>query len=296
VHPGLLAALVGVGAQLFVLAVLVAVVAVLFELHTVRGGVTNTLIGCYVVTAAVAGLVSGALYRRYNGTRWIRTAVLAGSLLPGAAAAVALPVSMVAWAKGSLTAIPFGAMVAVVALWLLLAMPLSFAGTIAGRNFFGTSAAVRVAPLPRAVPVVPWYVHRHTLAVAGGLLPFVAAFLETYFVFAGLWHYKLYYVYGFAGMALLCVVVVAACSAVVVVFAQLSNEDHYWPWTAFLAGSSVGLYILAYSVHYFLFRCGAGRWAVGCGVCADVGGHAERPCRACCRRCCSSATRPCCRV
>jgi len=185
---------------------------------------------------------------------WIRTMLMTIGLFPVLAGTIGLTITLVAWSYGALAAVPFTTMLWLAVIMLFVAVPLAFLGTIAGRHVCGGAARTRPQAPPRPVPPGPWYAQRWLLVAVGGLLPFGAAFVETYFVFAALWHYKLYYVYGFACLALLCVIAVAGCAAMVAVYIQLSAEDHSWPWTAFGCGAATGFYIFGYAVYYFVWR------------------------------------------
>jgi len=97
-------------------------------------------------------------------------------------------------------------MVAVISIWIFIAVPLNFVGTIFGKNWIGKSASTssnapwRENQLPRQIPDKKWYLQRWVHVVLGGILPFGSIFIEMYFVFTSL--YKYYYVYGFYAFGL----------------------------------------------------------------------------------------------
>jgi len=55
-------------------------------------------------------------------------------------------------------------------------------------------------------------------------------------------------------LVLLMLVIVVACVSVVVTYIQLNAEDWRWQWHSFLAGASVSLYVLLYSIVYFFMK------------------------------------------
>ncbi|RKO96230.1 hypothetical protein CAUPRSCDRAFT_8384, partial [Caulochytrium protostelioides] len=180
-------------------------------------------------------------------------------LWPSMVGAVCLSINAVAILQTSSRAIPFGTMVVLVVIWLMLVLPLTLIGSIVGRNGAGhASFPCRVHPIPRPVPRPP---ERGTLTrmpfvtIAAGLLPFGSIFIEMYFIFTSFWAYKIYYVYGFMLFVLGILCIVTACVAVVAVYVLLNAEEHRWHWRAFIAaGGGTALYVYAYSIFYYTAR------------------------------------------
>jgi transmembrane 9 superfamily protein 3 len=113
----------------------------------------------------------------------------------------ALILNTIAVAYGSLAAVPFLYIVAVVLIWALVSLPLSVLGTILGRRAAAAAGGAganpcRVKRIPSPIPLRPWYLRPPALALAGGLLPFGSVFIEAYFVFTSLWNYKVRVVSG----------------------------------------------------------------------------------------------------
>jgi transmembrane 9 superfamily protein 3 len=63
----LLSALVGTGAQLSLLILLIIVVAIIGMLYIGRGAIVTTFIVCYALTSFISGYVGGAFYSRNDG-------------------------------------------------------------------------------------------------------------------------------------------------------------------------------------------------------------------------------------
>lgn len=88
-------------------------------------------------------------------------------------------------------------------LWLLglllgVGLPLHVLGTLLGRAFFGNPHnPCRTSAIPSAIPASPFYSRHGVLCVVSGILPFGCVFIEVFFVFASIWSYKYYYMYGF---------------------------------------------------------------------------------------------------
>jgi transmembrane 9 superfamily member 3 len=140
-------------------------------------------------------------------------------------------------------------------LWAFISLPLNIVGTIVGRRFAtAPKQPLHVNPMPRPIPLKPWFANPMALAAASGLLPFGAIFIETYFILTSFWNYKFYYVYGLLFAVFVILSIVVACTTIVSTYLLLNSEDHRWQWHAFYSGFSPSLYVFAYSVYYFLFR------------------------------------------
>lgn len=252
---GLLCALVGTGAQLWVLAAVVAAAAAAGDLFADRGATTTVAVVAYALTAAVGGYVSGGMYARGGGKAWTRTALTTALLYPGTVLAIGAALNTVALAHRSLAAVPWGGVAGVLGLWLLLAVPLSLVGTVVGRNWAGApDAPCRVKRIPSPVPPAPWWRRPAAVVAASGLLPFGSIFIETYFVFASFWNYKVYYVYGFAVLVLAILAAVTACVSVVSTYVLLASENHRWHWPSYLGAASTAVYVFGYAVHYYVAK------------------------------------------
>ena len=159
-YVGLLAACVGNGVQLFVLCFCLLSVSLLgtFGPHK-RGAVVTALIILYALTSGVSGFVSAQLYKKLNGQTWVWNIVGSAVLFPSVVSACFIFLNSTAWAHGSTAALPFGTIVIIILLYLLVALPLSIIGGIAGRNTTGAlEPPCRTNFNAKELPEVPWCV------------------------------------------------------------------------------------------------------------------------------------------
>ncbi|MBA0698633.1 hypothetical protein Goari_000335, partial [Gossypium aridum] len=220
----LLSAVVGTGAQLALLVLLVILLAIVGTLYVGRGAIVTTFILCYAFTSFISGYVSGGMYSR-NG---------------------------VAIFYGSLAAIPFGTMVVVFVIWAFISFPLALLGTVVGRNWSGApNNPCRVKTIPRPIPEKKWYLTPSVVSLMGGLLPFGSIFIEMYFIFTSFWNYKVYYVYGFMLLVFLILIIVTVCVTIVGTYFLLNAENYHWQWTSFFSAASTAVYVYLYSVYYY---------------------------------------------
>ncbi|URE48549.1 transmembrane 9 superfamily member [Musa troglodytarum] len=212
----LISALVGTGAQLAMLVLLVILLAIIGTLYIGRGAIVTTFIVCYALTSFISGYVSGGLYSRNGGKSWIKAMILTASLFPFLCFGIGFMLNTIAIFYGSLAAIPFGTMVVVFILWAFISFPLTLLGTVVGRNWSGApNNPCRVKTIPRPIPEKKWYLTPSVVSLMGGLLPFGSIFIEMYFVFTSFWNYK---------------------------------------WTSFLSAASTAVYVYLYSVYYYYVK------------------------------------------
>eukprot|EP00158_Paraphelidium_tribonemae_P004793 Partr_v1_DN26971_c0_g1_i4_m7332 putative transmembrane 9 superfamily member len=255
-HLSILTGLVGTGYQLCFIAFFVILYIVGTDIYVERSSILTVSIVVYALSSIVSGYFSGAMYAEYGGKRWIRAMFVTAGLWPGVVSAIGLVVNTVAISYSSTKAIPFGTMVAVLAIWAFVVVPLTLLGTLTGRNWAGKADfPTRVNPIPRPIPEKNWHTEPISIVLMSGLLPFGSIFIEIYFVFTSFWAYnKVYYVYGFMFLVLIILMIVTACSTIVACYFLLNSEDHRWKWISFMSGGSVAIYVGLYSIHYFFAR------------------------------------------
>ncbi|PRW59993.1 transmembrane 9 superfamily member 1 [Chlorella sorokiniana] len=250
-----LAALVGTGVQLALLVLSVILITIAGALFVERGTIVTVFIICYALTSFVGGYVSGSYYARNEGKAWIQTMLLTACTFPVSCFAIAFVLNTIAIFYQSLAAVPFGSIVIVLLIWMFISFPLCLFGTVVGRNWAGApDHPCRVKRIPSPIPDKAWYLTPQAIAVVGGLLPFGSIFIEMYFIFTSFWNYKVYYVYGFFLLVFLILLIVTVCVTIVGTYFLLNAENYHWHWTAFSAGASTSVYVMLYSVHYFVVK------------------------------------------
>ncbi|KAK3000889.1 hypothetical protein RJ639_021508 [Escallonia herrerae] len=223
----LLSAVVGTGAQLALLVLL-------------------------VILLAIVGMLYIGYVTRKN---WIKSMILTASLFPFLCFGIGFALNTIAIFYGSLAAIPFGTMVVVFVIWAFISFPLALLGTVVGRNWSGApNNPCRVKTIPRPIPEKKWYLTPSVVSMMGGLLPFGSIFIEMYFVFTSFWNYKVYYVYGFMLLVFLILIIVTVCVTIVGTYFLLNAENYHWQWTSFFSAASTAVYVYLYSIYYYYVK------------------------------------------
>jgi transmembrane 9 superfamily protein 3 len=255
----LFCALIGTGAQLFVLSFLVMFIAIVGSLYRQPGGIVSVGLTCYALSALANGYASGRFYHQFFYPRiskdWIRAMVLSSALLPTVIFVSIFFINALAIAYGTTYAIPFVTIVQVILVWFFVSCPLAVLGTILGRHGAAkVGFPCRVNKFPREIPEARWYLRPITLVFLTGILPFGSIFIEMYFIFASFWNYKFYYVYGFMLLVFFILMVVTLCVTIVCTYFLLNAENYKWHWTSFTAAGSTAFYVFLYSIYFYFFK------------------------------------------
>ncbi|XP_060216919.1 transmembrane 9 superfamily member 1-like isoform X2 [Lycium barbarum] len=249
----MLSAVVGTGAQLAALVLLVIISAYFQMMYIERGAIITTFIVCYALTSFISGYVSGGLYSRNAGENWVKSMVLTASLFPFLCFGIGFIVNTIAIIYGSIAAIPLGTIIIVFVIWAFISLPLNLLGTVVGRNWSGTpDNPCRVKNIPRPIPEKKWYLRPSVISMVGGLLPFGSIFIEMHLIFSSFWTYwAYYYVYGFTLLVFIVLIIVTVCVTIVGTYFLLNAENYHWQWTSFFSAASTAIYVYLYAIYYY---------------------------------------------
>jgi len=196
-----------------------------------------------------AGYFSTRAYRMFRGTNIVQNAVRTALVFPGTVFLIYFILNMFQRGVHSSGAVPFSTLVALVALWLGISMPLVFFGSyLAKRKKFPEHP---VSQVPRQIPKRAWHKSSLLFVLVGGLVSFSTVFIEFFFILFALWGNHMCYIYGFVTVVFILLSVTCVEVAMVVCYYQLSFEDYNWMWRSFLTTGSSALYMFLYSIFYF---------------------------------------------
>lgn len=254
----LLAPLVGSGMQLLFMAAGLVLLSALGILNpSFRGGFISFAVGLFVFAGVFSGYFSARVYKTFGGQDWRRNTVTTAVLIPGLLFGVVFVLNLFVWAQASSTAIPFGTLIAIVALWLCIQVPLVYVGSWYGFARKGAwEHPTRTSAIPRQIPTQAWYIRGLRTVLLAGLIPFAVIFIELLFVFQSMWQDKsgYYYVFGFLAVVSTILVCTIAEVTVVTIYVQLCSENYHWWWQSFMVGGGSAVWVFLYCVWYYFAK------------------------------------------
>lgn len=213
----------------------------------------------YCMTSFVSGYTAVRLYRQMHGKDWTRCIMLTASLFPAPVVCVFMWVNTIAMMHRSTSALPFTAILTVLALFIFISLPLTVVGGSMAKKYASDDfdAPTRTTKVAREIPTeIPWYKSRFFQLLIAGFLPFSAIYIELHYIFASMWGHQIYTLFGILFLAFILLVIVTSFIAVALVYFQLAREDHRWWWAAYINGGMTGLFIYVYSFYFYFHRTG----------------------------------------
>ncbi|KAL0930597.1 endosomal integral membrane protein [Colletotrichum truncatum] len=254
-HPLLLSVLLGNGVQLFVMTGFTICFALLgFLSPSNRGSLGTIILLLYTILGFVGGYVSARTYKAMQGEKWKMNIALTPILVPSIVFGAFFFLDLFLWAKESSGAVPFTTMLVIIAIWFVLSVPLSFAGSWMGFRASALEPPVRTNQIPRQIPPVTTYLRPIPSMLIVGLLPFGAIFVELYFIMSSVWFSRIYYMFGFLFLSYGLMIVTTAAVTILMVYFLLCAENYNWQWRSFLAAGMSGGYIFANCLLYLITK------------------------------------------
>jgi transmembrane 9 superfamily protein 2/4 len=251
-NGSLLASYVGSGIQIFGMALVTLIFALLGFLSPAnRGGLMTAMLMMFVFMGLFAGYFSARLYKSFRGEEWKKTTLRTALMFPGVTFLVFFVLNLVIWGEKSSGAIPFGTLFALCFLWFGISVPLVFVGSYFGYKQPAPEDPVRTNKIPRQIPEQPWYMNAVFSCLVGGVLPFGAVFIELFFILTSMWLHQFYYLFGFLALVFVILLITCAEITIVLCYFQLCSEDYQWWWRSYFTSGSSAIYLFIYSGFYF---------------------------------------------
>lgn len=172
-------------------------------------------------------------------------------LFPAVVGGCFVYVNTTAFTHSSSQAVPFGTILIVLCLFLLVGIPLGIIGGVVGRRTRVYKAPARPSARPRKIPSAPFWRSWPVQLCLAGFLPFSAISVEMHFIFSAVWGHKVYTMFGILLIAFFLLTIVTACIVVGLAYFQLACEDYHWWWRSFISGGMVGVFLFAYALYFY---------------------------------------------
>ncbi|KAF5273626.1 hypothetical protein FQR65_LT04625 [Abscondita terminalis] len=251
----LLSVLLGSGVQVFCMTLVTLAFACMGFLSPAnRGALMTCAMVLYVLLGTPAGYVSARVYKSFGGEKWKSNVLLTSMLSPGVVFCLFFVMNLVLWGKGSSAAVPFTTLLALLALWFGVSVPLTFLGAYFGFRKRALEHPVRTNQIPRLIPEQSVYTQPIPGIVMGGVLPFGCIFIQLFFILNSIWSSQMYYMFGFLFLVFLILVITCAETTVLLCYFHLCAEDYHWWWRSYLTSGFTAFYLFLYCCHYFFTK------------------------------------------
>jgi len=250
--PTALSVLVGNGAQLVTMTGITLVFALAgFLSPSNRGSLATVMLIFWTFSGSISGYVSTRVFLSIGGQDWQKNIFFTATVLPTFVFAFMFLINLFLIGSESAGAVPFGTILVVLLLWVLVSVPLTIAGGIFGKRHGPVINPVRVNQIPRQIPPGPSYLKPHWASLLGGILPFGAAFVELYFTLGSLFASRAYYAFGFVALTFMVVALTTATVSILFSYFILCAEEYRWQWRSFLVGGGSAAWIFLYGIYYW---------------------------------------------
>uniref|UniRef100_A0A665WRR4 Transmembrane 9 superfamily member n=1 Tax=Echeneis naucrates TaxID=173247 RepID=A0A665WRR4_ECHNA len=218
------------------------------------GALMTCAVVLWVLLGTPAGYVSARLYKTFGGEKWKTNVLLTALLCPGIVFSDFFLMNLILWVEGSSAAIPFGTLVAILALWFGISVPLTFVGAYFGFKKPAIEQPVRTNQIPRQIPEQSFFTKPVPGIVMGGILPFGCIFIQLFFILNSIWSHQMYYMFGFLFLVFIILLITCSEATILLCYFHLCAEDYHWWWRSFLTSGFTAVYLFIYAVHYFFSK------------------------------------------
>ena len=252
-HPKTLSAFIGTGFEVLCILIVSLILSLIgFIKPEIRAKMVNYIFICCIVFSIISGYVSTFIYRNIGGKDWLKNCIITAFFFPTISLTVLLIIRILMTFEQSSASFKLSQMALLCFLWLFVSSPLVFVGTFLCLMRHTIKYPCKVNALPTAIGHKPWYLHLQYISWFIGIIPFVTFFLEFVYLMKSIWSYQVYYLASFLSLSLLFAIVISSEMSIIYVFINLCYGDHKWWWKSFFVSASPALYVLMYSLLYFL--------------------------------------------
>ena len=250
----LLSSMLGTGTQLFLMIAATLFFGLFgFMNPEQRANILNIGILFFCFMGLPGGYIAALFYRFWGGNSWIKVSLFTSIIFPGTLICGYIIVNIILTIEKSNAAVHFYDIVSLFILWIFCTFPLILIGSFFGYKSKRMNVPCEINRIPSAIPDKPCYLHYKYITFITGFIGFATIFIEFNYVMSALWRHQIYFMATFIWISFLLFVIVVGEMAVLFVFLNLCRGDYNWAWKSFIMGSSPVIYIVIYSVFYFLY-------------------------------------------
>ncbi|KAG9478399.1 hypothetical protein GDO78_013422, partial [Eleutherodactylus coqui] len=210
----LLSVFLGQGTQIFIMTFITLFLACLGFLSPAnRGALMTCAVVLWVLLGTPAGYVSARMYK-ISFLFIVYRIIFADFFI----------MNVILWAKGSSAAIPFGTLVAVLAMWFGISVPLTFLGAYFGFKERAIEHPVRTNQIPRQIPTQSFFTKPFPGIIMGGILPFGCIFIQLFFILNSIWSHQMYYMFGFLFLVFIILLITCSEATILLCYFHLCAE------------------------------------------------------------------------
>ncbi|XP_058392829.1 transmembrane 9 superfamily member 2-like isoform X1 [Diceros bicornis minor] len=253
--PMLLSVFLGQGTQVLIMTFITLFLACLgFLSASKRGALMTCAVVLWVLLGTPAGYVSAKMYKTFKGVNWKTNFLLTALLCPGIVVIDLFTMNIILWVEGSSSAISFGTLISILAMWFGISVPLTFFGAYFGSKKKQFGSPVHINQIPRHIPRRTFFTKPLFGVVIGGVLPFGCIFIQLFFILNSIWSHQIYFMFGFLFLVFIILLITCSEATVLLCYFHLCAEDYHWWWRAFLTSSFTAVYFFMYAVYYFFTK------------------------------------------
>lgn len=247
----LLSIIVGSGTQILCMIIITIFFALLGLLSpSNRGALSTFMFIVFIFSGIVSSYVSGYIYRFLGGENWKLNMLLTPVLVPGILFGVFVLLNFLLIGVNSSGAIPVGTMIAIIAIWFSVSLPLSIMGSIWQSKRSLLLVPVRTNQIPRQIPPQVWYSRTIPSMIMSGLFPFGSIAVELYFIYSSIWFNRIYYMFGFLFLCFILMILTTSLISVLSIYYTLCGENYKWHWKSVFIGGGCALYVFVHSLFF----------------------------------------------
>lgn len=252
-HPKILSAFIGTGFEVLCLLIASLILSLIgFIKLEIRAKMVNYIFICCIMFSIISGYVSTFMYRSLGGKEWVKNCIATAFLFPIIALNFLVIIRILLTFEKSSASFKLSQMALLCFLLLFVSSPLVFVGTLLSLMRNNIKYPCKVNALPTAIGHKPWYLHLHYFSWFTGIIPFATFFIEFVYLMKSIWTFQVYYLASFLSLSLIFSIIISSEMSIIYVFINLCYGDHKWWWKSFFVSASPSLYVLVYSIYYFI--------------------------------------------